>query len=127
MRRAEQRILARLLFGVCFAAAAGCGEGKSSSPKAADASSRTIDTVCEITAKQLNVDRSKVKPETSLGDLGADDLDFVELVMELEERFDITIPDDAAQQMTGTDDWQRVRATITMSKLASMVDEQRKK
>lgn len=126
MRRAEHRMIARL-FIVCFAAAAGCGEGKSSGSKTPGASSRTIDTVCEITAKQLNVDRSKVKPETSLGDLGADDLDFVELVMELEERFDITIPDDAAQQVMGTDDWQRAKATVTMSKLASMVDEQREK
>jgi acyl carrier protein len=41
-----------------------------------------------------------VKPETSfVNDLGADSLDTVELVMELEEEFDINIPDDAAEKI----------------------------
>jgi acyl carrier protein len=46
------------------------------------------------------VDKEKVTPETSfVNDLGADSLDTVELVMELEEEFDITIPDDAAEKI----------------------------
>ena len=49
---------------------------------------------------RLCVDKEKVKPETSfVNDLGADSLDTVELVMELEEEFDITIPDDAAEKI----------------------------
>ena len=56
--------------------------------------------VIEIVAEQLHVDREKVKPETHfINDLGADSLDTVELVMELEEEFDITIPDDAADKI----------------------------
>ena len=56
--------------------------------------------VVEIVAEQLHVDREKVKPETHfINDLGADSLDTVELVMELEEEFDITIPDDAADKI----------------------------
>ena len=56
--------------------------------------------VFEIVAEQLGVDKEKIKPETSfVNDLGADSLDTVELVMELEEEFDITIPDDAAEQI----------------------------
>jgi acyl carrier protein len=48
----------------------------------------------------LGVDKEKVTPETSfVNDLGADSLDTVELVMELEEEFDITIPDDAAEKI----------------------------
>jgi acyl carrier protein len=48
----------------------------------------------------LGVDKDKVTPETSfVNDLGADSLDTVELVMELEEEFDITIPDDAAEKI----------------------------
>ena len=56
--------------------------------------------VVDIVAEQLGVDKEKVKPETSfVNDLGADSLDTVELVMELEEEFDINIPDDAAEKI----------------------------
>lgn len=56
--------------------------------------------VVEIVAEQLGVDREKVTRDTSfVNDLGADSLDTVELVMELEEEFDITIPDDAAEKI----------------------------
>jgi acyl carrier protein len=62
----------------------------------ADVSQRVID----IVAEQLGVDKERVKPETSfVKDLGADSLDTVELVMELEEEFDINIPDDAAEKI----------------------------
>jgi acyl carrier protein len=58
------------------------------------------DRVIDIVAEQLGVDREKVSPETSfVNDLGADSLDTVELVMELEEEFDINIPDDAAEKI----------------------------
>ena len=57
--------------------------------------------VIDIVAEQLGVDKDKVSPETSfVNDLGADSLDTVELVMELEEEFDINIPDDAAEKIT---------------------------
>ena len=56
--------------------------------------------VKDIVAEQLGVDKDKVSPETSfVNDLGADSLDTVELVMELEEEFDINIPDDAAEKI----------------------------
>ena len=54
--------------------------------------------VIDIVSEQLGVDKDKITRETSfVNDLGADSLDTVELVMELEEEFDITIPDDAAE------------------------------
>lgn len=56
--------------------------------------------VTDIVAEQLGVDKEKIKPETHfVNDLGADSLDTVELVMELEEEFDINIPDDAAEKI----------------------------
>ena len=56
--------------------------------------------VIEIVADQLGADKDKVTPDTSfVNDLGADSLDTVELVMELEEEFDINIPDDAAEKI----------------------------
>jgi acyl carrier protein len=49
---------------------------------------------------QLGVEADKVVPEASFqNDLGADSLDTVELVMALEEEFDIEIPDEAAEQI----------------------------
>ena len=58
------------------------------------------DRVIDIVAEQLGVDKEKVTPDTSfVNDLGADSLDTVELVMELEEEFDINIPDDAAEKI----------------------------
>ena len=58
------------------------------------------DRVIDIVAEQLGVEKEKVTPETSfVNDLGADSLDTVELVMELEEEFDINIPDDAAEKI----------------------------
>ena len=56
--------------------------------------------VINIVAEQLGVDKEKVTPETSfVNDLGADSLDTVELVMELEEEFDINIPDEDAEKI----------------------------
>ena len=56
--------------------------------------------VISIVSDQLGVDKEKVKIETSfVNDLGADSLDTVELVMELEEEFDLNIPDDAAEKI----------------------------
>lgn len=56
--------------------------------------------VTEIVAEQLGVDKDKITRDTHfVNDLGADSLDTVELVMELEEEFDINIPDDAAEKI----------------------------
>ncbi len=56
--------------------------------------------VIDIVSEQLGVNKDQVSRETSfVNDLGADSLDTVELVMELEEEFDINIPDDAAEKI----------------------------
>ena len=56
--------------------------------------------VIDIVSEQLGVEKDKITRETSfVNDLGADSLDTVELVMELEEEFDINIPDDAAEKI----------------------------
>ncbi|MFM7642379.1 MAG: acyl carrier protein [Cyanobium sp.] len=58
-----------------------------------------------IVAEQLSVDAAEVKPESHFqNDLGADSLDTVELVMALEEHFDIEIPDEAAEGITTVGD-----------------------
>ena len=59
----------------------------------------------EIIADKLGVDEADVKPEASFtNDLGADSLDTVELIMEFEKSFNITIPDDQAEKITTVGD-----------------------
>jgi acyl carrier protein len=57
---------------------------------------RVIDIVCE----NLGVNKEQITRQTSfIEDMGADSLDIVELVMELEEEFEITIPDEQAEKI----------------------------
>lgn len=62
--------------------------------------SKIDERVKKIIAEQLGVDEGKVVSEASIvGDLGADSLDTVELVMALEEHFNTEIPDEDAQKI----------------------------
>ncbi|MBX2986463.1 MAG: acyl carrier protein [Bdellovibrionaceae bacterium] len=61
----------------------------------------------DIIVEQLGVDPEKVKPEASfIDDLGADSLDIVELVMAMEEEFDLEIPDEDAEKLKTVNDVQ---------------------
>jgi acyl carrier protein len=63
-------------------------------------STSIFDRVQKVVVEQLDVEPEKVTPEASFAnDLAADSLDVVELVMGLEEEFDIEIPDEAAEQI----------------------------
>ncbi|SFG39598.1 acyl carrier protein [Desulfotomaculum arcticum] len=62
--------------------------------------SAVFNRVKEIIVEQLGVEPEEVKLEASfVDDLGADSLDIVELVMALEEEFDIQIPDEDAEKI----------------------------
>ena len=59
------------------------------------------DKMIDIIVEQLSVDREKVVPGASfVDDLGADSLDLVELIMAMEEEFDVEIPDEEAEKIT---------------------------
>lgn len=59
----------------------------------------------DIIVEQLNVEKDKVVPNASfVDDLGADSLDLVELIMAMEEGFDIEIPDEDAEKITTVQD-----------------------
>jgi acyl carrier protein len=61
-----------------------------------------------IVVEQLGVEPSEVTPNASiLDDLGADSLDVVELVMALEEEFDIEVPDEAVESIRTISDMER--------------------
>jgi len=63
------------------------------------------DKVRKIISEKLSVDLEEVVPEASfVDDLGADSLDLVELIMSMEEEFDIDIPDEEAEKMVTVQD-----------------------
>ncbi len=56
--------------------------------------------VIEIISEQMGVDKTEITRETSfINDLNADSLDTVELVMEFEDEFDMSIPDEEAEKI----------------------------
>jgi len=61
--------------------------------------------VKSIIAEQLGVGEDEIKPESNfIDDLGADSLDIVELVMAMEEEFEVEIPDDEAENIKSVGD-----------------------
>jgi acyl carrier protein len=50
-------------------------------------------------ADQLGIEEGEISPESTLEDLGADSLDIVEMVMAIEQEWDIEIPDEAAEEI----------------------------
>ena len=67
--------------------------------------SGTFEKVREIVCEQLGVEEGEVNAEASfINDLGADSLDTVELVMALEEAFDLDIPDEDAEKIITVND-----------------------
>ena len=68
-------------------------------------SEEIFDKVKEIIVEQLGVAETAVAPEASfIDDLGADSLDIVELIMALEEEFDIEIPEADAEKISTVGD-----------------------
>ncbi|MHC5004406.1 MAG: acyl carrier protein [Planctomycetota bacterium] len=74
--------------------------------------------VIDIVAEQMGVDKGEISRETSFtNDLNADSLDTVELVMEFEDEFETSIPDDEAEKI------QTVGQAIDYIKKAAGVDD----
>jgi acyl carrier protein len=74
-------------------------------PKKEVSSMSIEDKVLKIIAEKLSVDLDEVVPEAYfIDDLGADSLDLVELVMSMEEEFDIEISDEDAEKMVRVQD-----------------------
>jgi len=72
---------------------------------ASDAKKELVEKVKQLIAEQLGVDESEVTPSASfVDDLGADSLDQVELVMALEEAFDLEISDEDAEAIRTVQD-----------------------
>jgi acyl carrier protein len=68
----------------------------------------------EIIVDRLDVEEDQIVPEASfVDDLGADSLDIVELIMGIEEEFDIEIPDEDAEKLTSVGE----ATTYTLGKI----------
>jgi len=77
------------------------GDGKSDREDLAVSTAAEVEVkVIQIVSEQMSVDKSEITRNTSfVNDLNADSLDTVELVMELEDEFDLTIPDEEAEKL----------------------------
>lgn len=64
-----------------------------------------LEKLQEIIAEVLNVDKNEISPETTfVDDLGADSLDVFQIVMGIEEEFDIEIPTEEVEKITSVND-----------------------
>ncbi|GAB6162522.1 acyl carrier protein [Desulfothermus naphthae] len=67
--------------------------------------SELLEKIKEIVSEQLDVDPEQIVPEASfVDDLGADSLDLTELIMAMEDEFDLEIDDEEAQQLRTVQD-----------------------
>lgn len=75
----------------------------------------TIEKVKEMLASQLNIDEKKIEKNSKIvEDLGADSLDMIEMLMTLEEKFGVTVPDEKTGELK------------TVADIANFIDEAKK-
>ena len=73
-----------------------------------------FDIVAGILTEQFEVDPERVRPETSLANLGLDSLALMEFVFAVEDRFDVRIPEDRLDPR---------QAGVTLAQLATLIDD----
>lgn len=95
-------------------------------PKSEVASDETLERVRKITSELMAISVDRLSADTTLADLGADELDLVELTMELEEEFSTAIPDEALEKFAGEGNWDKGMKKISIRKLAELVEEHRR-
>ena len=63
------------------------------------------DKICDFLSNQLGIDRSEIRPESNvIDDLGADSLDLVEMLTEMENEYNIIITDERVRELTTVGD-----------------------
>ncbi|MEM7411392.1 MAG: phosphopantetheine-binding protein [Myxococcota bacterium] len=86
------------------------------------AGDRALAQVIEIISVQLDTPTTAIDPDAPLRSYGADDLDVVELVMAVEEHFEVTIPDDALPEVAQTTSMNALASEVTPRFLAELVE-----
>ena len=107
-----------LLVAICFGIVA-CGRQPRT---ASDSDPRSLAAVQKVVAEQLKRPASEVLPDATLGSLGADDLDLVEIVMATEEVLNVSIDDDALTKAAGVAQAEKTVGSLTVRKFAALAD-----
>jgi acyl carrier protein len=63
----------------------------------------TFNKIVDIVVEKLNVQKSMVQGPATLEDLGADSLDIIEIIMKIEEQFDVQVDDDVVENLKTLD------------------------
>ena len=118
-----------LIFALLFSSSVGCNDAQINPTESAVQTTRGVESIDErvkrIVALQMGLDESKFDLSDGLqADLGADDLDMVELVMELEDEFSISIPDSSFFETENPGPDGRIPEAFSGSDLARIVREQ---
>ncbi|MBX3427314.1 MAG: acyl carrier protein [Pirellulales bacterium] len=112
--------MARLGILLIASVIAGCGPSRA--PETIAPHSSMLANVQSIIAKQLGLKDADVIPEMTFGGVGADDLDLVEITMEVEDRFGITISEDALVSAAGIRDTDSLCDHLTIRKFATVAE-----
>jgi acyl carrier protein len=112
--------MARLGILLIVCVISGCGPSRTAETAAPH--SPMLANVQAIVAEQLGLKTADVKPESTFSGLGADDLDFVEIVMVVEDRFGIVISDDALVSAAGTEDGGTLCGRLTIRTFATIAE-----
>jgi acyl carrier protein len=102
----------------------GCGSAKEYETRTS--STRTELDVRAIIARQLGRSTSSIKPNATFAQLGADDLDLVEIILEIENSQDITIDDDKLVGLSGARDSGELLSRLTVRTFEQVVAESAK-
>lgn len=112
--RVRHLVLATVVIALSALFVVGCGRSATAQPQ-------TLDRIRQVVAKILETEVSQIDVRKPLGSQGADELDIVNVVMALEEEFNVEILDSA-----GGEEPDEVATTLTVQKLADIVAEKMK-
>jgi acyl carrier protein len=118
-----------LMLALCLAVTPGCKDRTSTTqaPPVTTVSRSSLDTeICGLVADMLGLKDGEVSPDKTLADLAADELDVVEIIMEIEDKYGISITDEAIGREAGGAKATDVAKSLKVSSLVKLVTEARK-
>lgn len=86
------------------------------------AMSPEIESIVKITSEQLGVSAERIRPDSTFASLGADDLDFVEIVMATEDAHNVSLPDELLTKLAGVSAAEEIIHHLTIAEFAHALD-----
>jgi len=114
-------LITRIAIAVFCALLLGCGSA--ATYEARTSAKRTAQDVRTIIAKQLDRSPGSIHPDATFAQLGADDLDLVEIVLEVEDTLGIAIDDEKLTTAAGADDPDQLPVRLTVAEFERVVNE----